>query len=292
MSKFVYQTEIQQMMFTFGEVQDPIDETCCLVETIVKNQVIELISKAVQQAHRRGSRLMTPEDLIFLIRHDESKVNRLKSFLSWKDVRKMTKDKPSVASNDDEMLEDGIDKGVKIKKMRIKFSWDHLGSFSNLLDSSSEDDDDRQIYQDDLLRLSIADEITKNMTKEEYIYFAECRQASFTFKKATRFKEWSEMSRYYDSSKPNGDIIDTLGFLCHEAVGSLTRKALEIKFLQDASNKDIVIENHTGLFVKPPGQQAALKPIHILEAYRILQRKTFALRNFKPGFYRKIFTFI
>jgi len=35
---------------------------------------------------------MTSEDLIFLIRHDRAKVNRLRTYLSWKDVRKNAKD--------------------------------------------------------------------------------------------------------------------------------------------------------------------------------------------------------
>lgn len=35
---------------------------------------------------------MSVEDLIFIIRHDRSKVNRLRTYLSWKDVRKKVKD--------------------------------------------------------------------------------------------------------------------------------------------------------------------------------------------------------
>lgn len=43
-------------------------------------------------ANRRGSRYLSPEDLIFLIRYDRAKVNRLRTYLSWKDVRKNAKD--------------------------------------------------------------------------------------------------------------------------------------------------------------------------------------------------------
>lgn len=41
---------------------------------------------------RRGARYLSAEDLIFLIRHDRGKVNRLRTYLSWKDVRKHAKD--------------------------------------------------------------------------------------------------------------------------------------------------------------------------------------------------------
>lgn len=43
-------------------------------------------------ATKRNSRSMNAEDLIFLMRHDRAKVNRLRSFLSWKDVRKNAKE--------------------------------------------------------------------------------------------------------------------------------------------------------------------------------------------------------
>jgi transcription initiation protein SPT3 len=32
------------------------------------------------------------EDLIFLLRHDREKLNRIRTYLSWKDVRKKVKD--------------------------------------------------------------------------------------------------------------------------------------------------------------------------------------------------------
>jgi transcription initiation protein SPT3 len=41
---------------------------------------------------RPGAKTLQAEDLIFLIRHDRGKVNRLRTYLSWKDVRKHAKD--------------------------------------------------------------------------------------------------------------------------------------------------------------------------------------------------------
>lgn len=43
-SRYRYQSEIQQMMFVFGEVADPLPETTMLVEDIVRSQVIEIVS--------------------------------------------------------------------------------------------------------------------------------------------------------------------------------------------------------------------------------------------------------
>jgi hypothetical protein len=42
--RYRYATEIQQMMFVFGEVADALPETTALVEDIVRSQVIEIVS--------------------------------------------------------------------------------------------------------------------------------------------------------------------------------------------------------------------------------------------------------
>lgn len=57
---------------------------------------------------------MNAEDLIFLIRHDRAKVNRLRSFLSWKDVRKNAKD----ASG--EQVEDVVEETNTGNKQRLE----------------------------------------------------------------------------------------------------------------------------------------------------------------------------
>lgn len=62
-------------------------------------------------ATRRGARYLSAEDLIFLIRHDRAKVNRLRTYLSWKDVRKHAKDSGGDGGGgvEVETLEDGAD---------------------------------------------------------------------------------------------------------------------------------------------------------------------------------------
>lgn len=79
-------------MFVFGEVQDPLPETVRLVEDIVRGQIIEIVTRARLLTHLRSSRYLSAEDLIFLIRDDRGKVNRLRTYLSWKDVRKKAKE--------------------------------------------------------------------------------------------------------------------------------------------------------------------------------------------------------
>jgi len=105
-----------QMMFVSGETAEPSAETTGMIEELVRQQVIEMVShylplfifermtcfcaradrqqltQATALANRRGVRSISVADLIFLIRHDKAKVSRLRTFLSWKDVRKNVKD--------------------------------------------------------------------------------------------------------------------------------------------------------------------------------------------------------
>ncbi|KAI9005175.1 transcription initiation factor IID, 18kD subunit-domain-containing protein [Phycomyces nitens] len=308
-----FQSEIQQMMFVFGEVAGPLPETTLLVEDIVRSQVIEILVQAAAQATRRNSRYLSAEDLIFLMRHDRAKVNRLRSFLSWKDVRKNAKD----ASGDqvDEMVEEAT--SGKLYRSIIKLPWELVNQFLDVLvkpsnpEEESDDEDDLEAYMDSVQRLRDADEITRAMTREEYVHYSECRQASFTYRKGKRFREWSNMSSYVDV-RPNDDIVDSLGFLTYEMVSKLTRTAIQIKNdlckaggakkddetpdngpgaggasatpQNDSEDSCSPTANDTdgiGLFLQPSSEPTPLQPEHIHEAFRRMQQTIQPMRNFR-----------
>ena len=84
--------------------------------------MIELLAPIVRTAALgtiqiiNNSRYLSAEDLIFLIRHDRAKVNRLRTYLSWKDVRRHAKDSggDGAAGMEVETLEDGADGELSI----------------------------------------------------------------------------------------------------------------------------------------------------------------------------------
>ena len=98
-----------------------------------------------------------------------------------------------------------------------------------------EDEEEEEQNEATLARLASADERTKNMTRDEYVYWSDCRQASFTFRKGKRFREWAGFGVVTDS-KPNDDIVDILGFLTFEIVQTLTEEALKVKHAEDLHN--------------------------------------------------------
>ena len=99
-------TEFIQMMFVSGETGEPAAETTTLIESIVQDQVQHMLRECTALATRRGSRSISTDDLMMLIRHDRAKISRLRHFLQWKDVRRSVKD------SDDKGGDAGADVGA------------------------------------------------------------------------------------------------------------------------------------------------------------------------------------
>ncbi|KAL8691889.1 MAG: hypothetical protein Q9218_002994 [Villophora microphyllina] len=289
---------ITQMMFVSGETAEPSPETTTIIEEIVHTQVVEMLKRSTVLATRRGSRSITTNDLFFLIRHDKAKLSRLVTFLSWKDVRKTAKDSDDKGGDAGDIGGDDPlggadagaggggpvvgDSGKKNKRTKVILPWDVSSYFSEQVPErdDDEDEDEEEMNAATILRLKTADERTKNMTKEEYVHYSECRQASFTFRKAKRFRDWAGFHLYTDS-KPNDDIVDILGFLTFEIVQTLTEEALQVKAEEEKTKNrtgeaDVQSQKRkreTGLFGEQEEGRTPVGPKHIREAFRRLQEK-------------------
>ncbi|KAK3625105.1 Transcription initiation protein spt3 [Elasticomyces elasticus] len=298
-AQYEWRKEICQMMFVSGETSDVSPETTSMIENIVQQQVMEMLKRATDLAGRRGVRTISTDDLIFLIRHDKAKVSRLRTFLSWKDVRKSAKDSDEkgggggdaggvddfdLAANDP-TLGQGPSVGTrnsKNKKAKVGLPWDVSSFYSEQVPErdDEEDEEEEEMNAATLQRLKQADERTKGMNAEEYLHFSECRQASFTFRKGKRFREWAGFGVVTDS-KPNDDIVDILGFLTYEIVTLLTEEALKVKAAEDALKRESGGDEEKrsrkrrrepGLFDPPEEARSPVGTGHIQEAYRRLQR--------------------
>ena len=304
-----YRQEIQQMMYVSGETGEPSVETTTIIEEIVRQQVVELLRACTELAARRGVRTITINDLIFQIRDDAPKVSRLRTFLSWKDVRKSAKDSDEkgadadigVAADDPVPGGGGLSAGgpaveeatKKNKKNKVKLPWEPTSFFSQEVPErdDEEDEEEEEMNFITLQRLQKADERTKAMTREEYVTWSEYRQASFTYRKGKRFREWAGFGIVTDS-KPSDDIVDILGFLTFEMVQTLTEEALKIKEQEDLwKERSGAGPNGTGnangdgpsagkkrklsqgLFTLPSEGRTPVETRHVQEAFRRLQAR-------------------
>lgn len=186
---------------------------------------------------------------------------------------------------------------TKKRKNKVGLPWEVQGLYNQEVPEreDEEDDDEEEMNYATLQRLKKADERTKAMSKEEYVTWSEYRQASFTFRKGKRFKEWAGFGVVTDS-KPNDDIVDILGFLTFEIVQTLTEEALKIKEQEDLHKEKTGVEDQgkkrkreTGLFDPPSEGRTPVEPRHVQEAFRRLQtrpKKSRAMLNFSRGLNR------
>lgn len=180
---------------------------------------------------------------------------------------------------------------IKQKKTKVGLPWE-VGSFFPETVPEREDDEDedeQEANQATLQRLKNADDRTRGMTRDEYVHWSECRQASFTFRKGKRFREWAGFGTVTEA-KPNDDIVDILGFLTFEIVQTLTEEALKVKEQEDKLLKENMRNSKKRkqeefLFHAQEGR-TPIEARHVAEAFRRLQTpkpKSRAMRNFSGG---------
>ena len=250
---------LQKMMFVSGEAPEPNIDTIALIESIVQQQVREILKRGTEITNRQGQRSIGVTDILYIIRDNKAKLHRVKQFLSWKDVRKNVKESNDDGKGDDLLPEDAgagaagpndmVNRGAmtKTKKAQIKLPWDVHSFYAHPIPERENADDDglpgdagedsdMEMNATTLQRLRNADERTKHMTKDQYVHWSECRQASFTFRKGKRFREWAGFGLVTDS-KPSDDVIDILGFLTYEIVEWLTNTALKVKSAEEAEER-------------------------------------------------------
>lgn len=198
--------------------------------------------------------------------------------------------------------------------------------YSDVLHTDDEEDeDDIEAHEASIQRLKEADDATRQMTREEYQHYSDCRQASFTYRKAKRFREFLNLPASLDL-KQNDDTVDIVGFLAFEMVRSLTiaglevKKALEESYLRGdlhAASPVLGKRKTSGglggdlkrrreespdrdsdpplpacsLFLPPPEARTALRPEHIQDAFGRMQtdwthRRSAGMRNWRGGLIR------
>lgn len=157
--------------------------------------------QARAQAVRRNAKAIAVEDLIFLVRHDRARLNRLRTYLSWKDVRKKMREldlaggvgTPSSASGagaaanglapagggggeDDQIdqIEEPVsDKSLKVIKATVRLPWELNDAWADYLHGVDDDpeDDEAEAYEvnKQRLRVRLAGPVQKSFSPADSI---------------------------------------------------------------------------------------------------------------------------
>lgn len=193
-----YTQEIKSMLYALGDTRTPSHTISVLIEKIVYTNINRLLTLAFTIKSYRCAKQLSVEDICFVIRHSKFKFKRALASITYKELRKKI--------NED--LED-----VEITEEDVRFDW-------IIERGSSNEGIDTEYFN----RLKRIDELTSKMSIQEYLEFTECRQASFTYRKHKKFKEFIGLNE-----RIKDEVIDVLGVICFEMVANIVEEGLKIK---------------------------------------------------------------
>ncbi|XP_060045892.1 transcription initiation protein SPT3 homolog isoform X1 [Erinaceus europaeus] len=215
-----FAAELQSMMFSLGDARRPLHETTVLVEDVVHTQLVNLLQQAAEVSQLRGARIISSEDLLFLMRKDKKKLRRLLKYMFFRDY----KSKIVKGIDEDDLLEDKLSGSSNVNK-RQKIAQEFINSIDQTgeLLTMFEDDEIDEIKQE---RMERAERQTRIMDSAQYAEFCESRQLSFS-KKASKFRDWLDCGSM--EIKPNVFAMEILAYLAYETVAQLVDLALLVR---------------------------------------------------------------
>nr|XP_022295272.1 transcription initiation protein SPT3 homolog [Crassostrea virginica] len=219
-----YLSEIQQMMYGFGDVPKPQHDSAVLIEDIVRQQLTSLLLQAADVATTRNSRFIGLEDLLFLLRKDKVKLRRLLRYMEVRDQRAMALKGIGEEGEEDQ----GGDKSAPPMKRRRKICYDFLSSIDSTgeLVALLDDDGLDEVKRERLLRAEFR---TRYMDDKQYMEYSEARQISFGRKyKSQRFKDWL-LTGINTELKPNQHALEIFSYFAYETVAQIVDMALIVK---------------------------------------------------------------
>ncbi|XP_014668360.1 PREDICTED: transcription initiation protein SPT3 homolog isoform X2 [Priapulus caudatus] len=239
-----FTTEIQAMMYSLGDCQKPVPESASVIEDIVHRQMIALLLKACDVAMLRGSKSIGIEDIIFLLRKNKVKLQRLIQHLAVKDLKSAALKGTSLEGEDD-LKSDVKSIAAGVKKNKRQICYEFLSSIDNtgeLLELFVEDEFDA-VKQSRNIRM---DHMSRYMDSAQYLQFCLARQAGFTGRKyrINKFRDWL-MQSIGDSLEvtPNALALDIIGYLAYETVAEIVDLSLIVKRDLAAQFSDPVSRN-------------------------------------------------
>ncbi|XP_059154984.1 transcription initiation protein SPT3 homolog [Physella acuta] len=234
-----FTTEIQQMMFGFGDSKRPLQETAVLVEEIVHQQMVSMILQANEVAITRGEKQITIEDILFLLRRDKVKLKRLLKYYEVRDLKFIIKnslagDEIKADSNTIQSQEKlAFDKKTMGKNRQICYEFlssiDQTGELLALFEDSEVD----PVKHERMLRAELQ---TQGMDTQQYMEFCQARQANFSrkYNKSQRFKDWLQFNLSPEINI-NPAVVEMFSYLAFETVAQIVDLALLVK--QDMRSK-------------------------------------------------------
>ncbi|KAL0131234.1 hypothetical protein PUN28_002651 [Cardiocondyla obscurior] len=263
-----YIQEIRQMMYGFGDCSEPLFESAKIIEDVVLQQMKTIIRRACEVADRRASskksNIINGEDLLFLLRKDKTKLQRVMKYLEMKELgcsaqKLLANDIPQNAIDSEQV------NGTK-KKVPFQSFVEQIDNTGELMETSSFVDDIKQC------RCIRADIASKSMDEVHYLKFSQARRVSFANKNRHKFCDWICLDGDVTLSKQAQTI---LSYLAYETVAQIVDLALLVRQDQSKMHGDAIDRQRLNyVTIKPRyhNKNFLMKPLTPSEITEALRR--------------------
>lgn len=207
-------TDTQHMMHAFGDSLRPNLETAKIVEQVVLSQLRCILHLATTVAAQRNSEILIVEDILFLMRKNPIKIQRLIHFLRAKDK-----------AHEIEVLEKGdIDRRFN-SVARCRSFLSKIDETGVLLAACDQEYNDENYIE----RLQRLDRMTRNMDQKRYLEFCKSRNVSFKGK----YSQWFQnaLQQVVDTLDIKLEKLtnDVICYLAYETLGQLIELCLVVR---------------------------------------------------------------
>jgi len=209
-------TDTQKMMYAFGDSRRPQLETSKVMEAVVMSQVTGIITKAAKVASSRGSKTLALEDILFLMRRNPVKVQRLVKYLVASEV-----------ANQSQTAADGDppeQQGGRVSR-RCRDFYQRIDEGGQLAKACREELAD-EIYLERLVR---NERVTRGMSDAKYEEFCRARAVGFRGRHSQEFQ--AGMEKVVEGTHLGLDKVArrVLSYLSYESLGSLVELCLLVR---------------------------------------------------------------
>ncbi|XP_067007758.1 transcription initiation protein SPT3 homolog isoform X2 [Anabrus simplex] len=218
------------MMHAFGDNPIPLQSSVNLVETVVYQQMQLLLHRATDIAVLRGSKSIGIEELLFLMRKDRVKINRLLNYLAVKDMKASFLGTIEDAGDNGAVTGDPVSPPKKRKRMCLDYlkTIDQTGELTEKecqpFDSVKHERNVR------------AELMSQQLDENRYIKYSHARRVSFkvAYSRSHKLRDWLlSKGEIPDLPKSSSLVYEILCYLAYETVAQIVDLALLVR--QDAA---------------------------------------------------------
>ncbi|KAK7576648.1 hypothetical protein V9T40_012934 [Parthenolecanium corni] len=208
------------MMFGLGDCPKPLEETAKVIEEIVLEQLNAILHQAEEVSNRRSAKVISPQDLLFLMRKNVLKLQRLISYLSLKDQKSVFQNGLSFSGTGDVDVDESA-YTVQTQSNRSQICVSYMKELG--VDISV--DPSKQVFDPVKVKRQMrADWMSRNLTAKQYSDFVKSRQLSFygKFRKTQKFLDWLSVKHGENITlKLRTSTYDILIYLAKETIAQI-----------------------------------------------------------------------